>query len=758
MRSLRKVRKWKVRRRLFALGMAGVIVLQGTPALAQTDYKKSYSMDGVTYKDIYDGSASKRGSDETDAAIAAVTHNGALEAWAKVASNVFASDKKYYYPYSKDSFKDTFGKNGRYLDLVSALGNSGRNLTVDKSIPCPLKIKTRYKPMNKENKEPDTAGNISDSIWRTGLQVANSRKSAMDAMMQVIPDMRENSHMTADRMIERNYIPALDNSDADNVLYTFVGANQQRGGTLGYEYNVLGLVFYDFQYCPIPDEEVTYFSDETNNVINSPSKYVNEKKSSDQVDVNSLQYFRSTDSKLDISSLDNSKSSTPSTLTLSKSEGTTNSVTNTFTDTKNVTYGQTISNAFRFGKANDFFGSTLTLGFSFTEAYTTAFANTETSGTSENKSSTASYQVPAYSIMSVAQDTTEKEVELEYKNAVVISYKVAVVGMNGSYYCDAGNLDLKGYTQNQICTIFGSADRNGANYSSTDDAITNMIKRYKKAKKDGNNANEENFYTLATKKYSKSKHDANVKNGKKKNWLTKTPVINWNAMDKVYNQADLNNTMDSKHHVMNVTGAHISGKTTETKYTVSDPALCKPLNQTKTYTDDNLRTVVTSKNISVDNSINLSDYVVAGFFKDGTKFPLDATKGTWVIVDDNGNEIKDSDIAALKKNAGKNLVLQPKKPGTVNLMYMIDEGDNAYYYLDSKNVNTKITNDSLQSAAMIEVNIHSNAASAAAASIFSGENKAGVVAIVFVLVLILAGTGFVIYRKRKTIGEKHSKN
>ena len=756
MKNLGKVRKRNLGRRMLALGMAGALVLQGAPAMqgvpasAQSKYKDSFTVDGIKYHDIYNGSAS-RSSDVTDDVIAAVTYDGALQSWAKTAANVFASDGKYYFPYDKKSFNKTFGSSGKYIDLVSALGNSGRNLPGDKNISCPLSINTMYKNQDGKSKDIGTQkDNVKDRVMRTGLQVANSRKSALDAMMQIMQDMRQGK-MKASRMLERNYIPALDNGDRDNVLYTFAASNQRVGGTLKYEYNVLGLVFYDFEYCPIPDESVTYFTDQTNDVMNHPSKYITESGLSKKVD--GLQYSREANSTLDVSTLDNSKSSTPSTLSLSKSEGVTNSVTNTFTKSENISYGQSITNAFRFGKQTSFFGDTLTLGFTFNEAYSTAFSDAETSGKTDTKTSTASYQVPAYSIMSVAQDTTEKAVELEYKNAVAMTYKVAVVGMNGTYYCDAGNLDLKGYTQNQICTIFGSADRKGEGYSSTEDAITNMIKRCNKAKKDGNNANEENFYTLATKQYSKSMHDANVRDGKTDNWLSKTPVINWNNMNNYCTQTDVNSQMDKKHHVMNVSGAHISGKTVETKYTVADPALCKPLNQTKAYTDDNLRTAVTSKNITVDSSINLSDYVVAGSFKDGTKFPLDATKGRWAMVNDDGKEISSSDVATLKKNAGKSLVLKPKKAGTVNLMYMIDEGDNAYYYLDTKhnNKNTKITNDSLQSSAMIEVNIHSNAASAAAASIFSGENKAGLAAIVCVLVLIVAGTGFVIYRKRRKV-------
>lgn len=750
MRSLTKAKKLNMGRRLFALGMAGAIILQGIPASAQTDYKKSYSVDGVTYHDIYDGKATGRGEDETDAAIAAVTHDGALEAWAKVAANVFASNEDYYFPNGGKSFNDTFGTKGKYFNIVSALGNAGRKLPAagTESISCPLKLFTRYKPMNGKNEEPKTADNVDDSIWRTGLQVANSRKSALDAMMQVVRDMRK-GEMSTSMMLERNYIPQLDNSDKDNVLYTFVGSNQRVGLTLKYEYNVLGLVFYDFQYCPIPDEDVTYFTDETNQVIDNPSKYLAEDGLNRSVD--GLGYTFHNDSKLDIKSLDNSKSATASTLTLSKSNATTKSMSNTVNNSKTVNYGQSISNTFSFGKMDAFFKDTLTIGFTFSEAYQSAFSETQSTSTTETDSSSATYQVPAYSIMSVSEDKTTQKVTVEYKNAVAMSYKVAVVGMNGTYYCDAGNLDLKGYTQNQICTVFGSADREGKNYDSTEDAITNMMKRYKKAKKDGNNANEENYYTLATKQYSKSIHDANVRDKKTENWLTKTPVVVWNDMEKMYSFSDLNSTMDAKHHVMNVAGAKIDGTAEVTKYIVSDPALCKPLNQTKAYTDDNLRTAVTSKNISVDSSINLSEYTVAGFFNDGTKFPLDSTKGTWVMVDDNGNEIEDSDIATLKKNAGKNLVLTPKEAGTVNLMYAIDEGDNAYYYLDSNNgnKNTKITNDSLQSTAMIEVNIHSNAASAAAASIFAGENTAGGIAVICVIVLIVAGTGFVIYRKRK---------
>lgn len=754
MRSIRKVKKSSIGRRLFAFGLAGLIVLQGIPVSAKQSYKKSYSVNGITYHDIYDGKTTGRGEDETDDAIAAVTYDGALEAWAKAAANVFASDKNYYFPYKGKSFDTSFGQKGKYVYVVGALGNSGRNLGVDNNITCPLKINTAYKNMDGDSKkEPKTQtghdGNTKDRIMRTGLQVANSRNSALKAMMQLMKNMREGK-MDADRMLDRNYIPALDNSDKDTVLYTFVGCNQQVGGTLKYEYNVFGLVFYDFQYCPIPNEDVTYFTDETNQVMENPSKYLVEDGLNRSID--GLGYTFHDDSEIDITSLDNSKSGTANTLTLSKSDSTTETMSNTFSKSETISYGQSITNTFNFGKNDAFFKDSLSIGFTFSEAYQSAFSETKTVSKTESDTSSASYQVPAYSIMSVSSDKTTQKVNIKYKNAVAMSYKVAIVGMNGTYYCDAGNLDLKGYTQNQICTIFGSANRQGENVDSTEDAITNMIKRYKKAKKDGNNANEENYYTLATKQYSKSIHEKNVSNNKKDNWLTNTPVVDWKNMEVMYKPfSDLNNTMDTKYHVMNVAGATIDGTAEVTKYTVSAPALCQPLNQTKAYMDNNLHTVVTSKNISVDDNINLSDFTVAGFFKNGTKFPLDSTKGKWVMVDDDGNEIEDSDVATLKKNAGKSLVLTPKKTGKVNLLYMIDEGDNAYYYLDTKNgnANTKITNDSLQSSAMIEVTIHSNAASAAAASIFAGENTAGVAAVVCVLILIVAGTGFVIYKKRK---------
>lgn len=738
-------------RRLFALGMAGAIVLQGIPASAKQSYKKSYSVNGITYHDIYDGKTTGRGEDETDAAIAAVTRDGALEAWAKVAANVYASNEDYYFPYKDKSFNDSFGTKGKYVYVVGALGNSGRNLAADNNITCPLAINKAYKNMDGDSsKEPGKQGdNVKDRIMRTGLQVANSRGFVLDAMMKLMEDMREGK-MDAGRMKDRNYIPALDNSDKDTVLYTLVGCNQRVGGTLKYEYNVFGLVFYDFQYCPIPDENVTYFTDETNQVMKNPSKYM----SGENVSVDGLNYTFQSDSELDITSLDNSKSASTNTLTLSKSDSKTETVSNTFNKSETISYGQSISNSFSFGKQEAFFKDTLTIGFTFSEAYQSGFSETGSISKTEGGSSSASYQVPPYSIMSVSTDQTKQAVTLKYKNAVAMSYKAAIVGMNGTYYCDAGNLDLKGYTQNQICTIFGSVDGKGKSYDSTEDAITNMVNRYKKANKNGNNSNEENYYTLATEHYSKSIHDKNVSNGKKENWLA--TKLDWKNMEKVYTFSGLNSTMDNKHHVMDVAGATIEGTADITKYTVLSPALCQPLNQTKAYTDNNLRTVVTSKNITVDEDINLSDYTVAGFFKNGTKFPLDTTKGKWVMADDNGKEIKDSDVATLQKNAGKSSVLTPKKAGKVNLLYMIDEGDNAYYYLDSKNdnANTKITNDSLQSSAMIAVTIHSNAASAAAASIFSGENTAGLISIVCVLVLMVGGIGFVIYRKRKNGAKK----
>lgn len=722
---MREKRFLGVGRRLLAIGMAfavcaQIMLLSVTTAAAKEipySYAKSYTDEetGITYFDICNGSAQNRPTAEKDVMKAAIQYGDTLQNWSKVAYDIIGSNKNNYSPYGSDSFSKCWGNsNPTYFDMVSELCKTDEGM-----------IKGSRKK---------------DSSYRTGLQVGYSLSDAKDAMYN-IPVYLRNGDVKASNIQKYSDVPILDDDSNRLVLYDFVGNLEKYGGTHKYHYNVFGLVFYDLEFCPIKDEDAVYFSTPMEEMLQSTSEEV--------ASCDGFKLATNTSQGIAVTTLSND-SGQEMTMEVGNEVTYSQSLSNSFEETSGATYGQEIGAMIHFGNDSSKVQGELSLGFSFEEMYEKAYGSAEENGKEETSTSSISYPVPAYSTVSVSKNVSEKNISIDYKQAVAIKYKTAVVAIRGGFYDDnAAVLDVKGYEQATLSTVFGAVNQNNESNGTTDDSIAALKNRYDTYKKDGNNNIEKKAYTLQTKKEA-------GKSGTE----TLSRALNWAEIEKQsYGIKSLIDNLNNKSHTLSTVNATMTGKEIMTEYHSSDPVVTNPLKSIKVYKDSLLKRAVTTENITVGKDLAFSGYILEGFFEDGaTQYPdFDATKGYWILTDAKGNEIESSDIAELVTDGGNNQRLKANKAGTVYIKYVISEDEeDGYYYFDAPSASAKqIKNSDLKSIPFIRVSIHNNDAETFAASMFSGDNP-GLIAIIVVVVLIIAAVVFVIIKRKRAAAKDTS--
>ena len=143
----------------------------------------------------------------------------------------------------------------------------------------------------------------------------------------------------------------------------------------------------------------------------------------------------------------------------------------------------------------------------------------------------------------------------------------------------------------------------------------------------------------------------------------------------------------------------------------------------------------------------ISNYVLKAVFKDGTDYPyFDKSKGKWLLTDEDGNEVKNSEVAELKTSSGGSTRVIAKAMGNVYLTYRPDDGAYSYYDESAKKT-VSISSRDIESTS-IRIRVYGSRTEANAASMFSGENPTGIVLII-VVVLIIAGATYLVVKRRK---------
>lgn len=113
---------------------------------------------------------------------------------------------------------------------------------------------------------------------------------------------------------------------------------------------------------------------------------------------------------------------------------------------------------------------------------------------------------------------------------------------------------------------------------------------------------------------------------------------------------------------------------------------------------------ITEYNIGSGNSMILDSIELAGLnAKNAPYYGFNQDKGEWILVDENGQELSNDDVAYLETNpmTGTTKLIAGHEGGTVYLKYLIDE--DVYSTASSTKVYT--ANNELESTAVIQINV-----------------------------------------------------
>lgn len=619
------------------------------------------------------------------------------------------------------------------------------------------------------------------NAWATGLQMGNSLADAGNAMYDVVTTYLS-PKLTPAELRKYSDIPLLgsDQTDKQVVAYSFVGTSERRSSGK-FDYNCFGFVFYDFELVPIVEtKEEDYgtnliYTKGTVNALDALSKGT--AMHADGLDYTPVSNGGKGETTVDRASFDNSDnggtitgainysdSSTESTTkneSQSENSSTTSNQSETFTYThtsqkKGRLKGATRTNAFSAGE---------TLGFSETwgTAYTEGKSSTSSSTVSEGASANAT--VNPYSILSISQNKASSSLTLQYQQPCVISYKVAMVSIAGTY---DNNTHPENYPQLQFCTIFGNVDQDGKEDDTGDDAIDRLKKRIDAMDENNGNGIENQCYTRATRYNPGQKvgeSDPEVLS-KKTNFIETNEESRTGRNYTYTSPKTLNNYL----HLMSTHGGAMSASADSITYRMSQ-IVAKPFRviDAKLKDDSNSTDLYLYKG---ETSVGLNAKLSAYFSGGKTEWPgfKDTAKsGSWYIVDRHGNNIAETNeydeqttdnITLAQIDNGKWVLdcnAGTKDGTTVYLQYKFNDGYYSYYD-KSKGKDMPITLEDYKAdegkLPMITVHCYMTSAQAQRAkrlnaSMFAGDGAGGWIAVVVVVVLVLAGGIFVLYRKRK---------
>lgn len=478
-----------------------------------------------------------------------------------------------------------------------------------------------------------------------------------------------------------------------------------------YEYDVMGEVFYDYQFIPIADDSAIAYSDELQKMMADANASV---ASCDGFSFNSA-----TDSNAVYTTIDNPLPE-KKTVTVGQEFSYSGSAENEFetsTETEN-TIGYDISASIGAGieAGPEWLKTKLDMEADFSKAYENSIgrgdSSSTTNGTEWEKTTTTEVEseVPAYSTVTVYSDAATRDVTVSYDNACYVSYKVLIFSINGEFALNGSSISAKNYTQKSYATIFGNVDENEKTTGSRKDALEAVHDRYTAYFK-GDTTNEDTVYSKVY-TWNGSAFD----NGKqvRVDWSVFKERSKDDHPDTMYSdREELEWNWHYNTHAMTYVGATMTASEKSVTYHYSEPLVSEPLKQIKL-----LKTKISTKSLSQvtllpNKKFLFSDYPLKAYFADGTDYStFDQSKGKWVLCDEDGNEVESSDVIKLGTDGGGNLHVKGIAQGTGYVKYVINEGgleEGGYSYYDAATKTSYPISNADITSAFIEFDVYGKA-------------------------------------------------
>lgn len=618
----------KLGKKLLTLLVAGAM-LTGlmTPALAAEGDATQVTNDKgrvLYFKDI---GADYLMTDDVAFYKKAIQSNGFFKDWVSIAYNVFESQSDSYWDHAGDGWDGSYGKNGTYIDFVDYMLNA-KDRTIEEA------------GVAKEN----VAGYVS-----TGLSVANSLAEVQARAADDIASL-PNRKLTGADFLKRHKMESLTDT-GQLVLYSTVTTFDRYGRTEQIGYDSFTIAFYDFQLHVLSNEDV--------------------------LDAKTTADTSAVEDGFVALATNEGKGDMQQSVTLANTVS--ESLSATLSNSETYTFGESIGMTYSYGAkipVPELPGAEVTSGFSITgnlsysQAMQTAYSKTESETYSTNKSSTATYTVPAHTKLMAQQTSAQTRVTQTYDCPVGITYKVAIFSMCGTCYDDNAatqSFSTAGYEQRSFVTHFGA---------STDaaDAVESLFQRATNHK-DDTSYDETYGCTKGT------DDDGDV-------WCT---GLNWkNIIDQgvpsskvsgLKGGTTLTYALDDTYPMSSAGGVtSIVQDSVTTTLGTAQPIL--PIASTYIpWQVDNDWSLDRAFELTVGETVPISSYRVKACDKDAVDYyGFVATKGTWKIVDANGKETT-SDVARMVYDSVTgSQILEATGEGRIYVKYFIPE--NTYYTYD----------------------------------------------------------------------------
>ena len=534
------------------------------------------------------------------------------------------------------------------------------------------------------------------NTYSTGLKYAANLNDVQDEAFNQLANLNDREYGHADDYRKQHEIKAMSDTKGEDspVLYSIVATRDKKGILSCYQYNAMGIAFYDFKLEETPSNSGFSISVPLTDAQKETIK--KNIAAGSNVDLAGFKLTKNSGSSTTYA-VNNSTSPMSSshafTKHTSRSVSDTNSISHSFTSgsEKNGSYtvdtSKTILSALFSGELSGGYSLTTEEAQSFTKDHNVTTEN------SEETTSSHEYEIPAYSAAELEQNTNSKQYEEAYNRPVYITYKVAVFSMAGGQ--KGSRFDFDTYSQRSFFSEIGS-DQTAAWKNLKDRTNASVIKDYTFSKAHG-------LTKLTGKSYVSdffwpwSAHTV-------LNFNWDSPYIDSIRWDEVINKANLmgidgNDATTGEKAVKTLTTQFPVSQTSGTivTKTASEEIKLKGFISTK-----QLETVSLADNtrgtydIAEGTTLPLNSIRLIGTNTEGTDFVgFNPNLGTWVLTDEYGNFIEDCDLGTVTKDASGNPIFKAAtgQTGTAYLKYIVN--DNVYRVygqdnVDSSKVNTPV--------------------------------------------------------------------
>ncbi|MCF0260712.1 MAG: hypothetical protein HUJ54_12710, partial [Erysipelotrichaceae bacterium] len=661
--------------------------------------KKWFRQDGMNFYDIEDGKVTGRlDLDDTfglmkktilsqDTAAAPTL----LQCWASIANGIIASNPSSYFSYGDE---DGFGE-GKSFDLYKM--RFTHDVQNGKGYYGNL-----YKLLsNPESTYQTTNDGANSSRWRqdintysSGLQSAQNLAQVQEAAFRALADLNGSRNAKAEDFKEKNEIKAMsDTAPKDGkqgsgtpALYTFVATRDRQGATFAYDYNLIGLAFYDFTLQPLTGDNGT--------AVKTALDGLTMAQAAEQVQKGgTIKGFKYTDNPTAAKSVDEKYNYSDAAITVEKTLGTSGSTKASYSESTGHDFkiSNEVKTNFQYNWGVDMANRcVIDIGYAFGHEDLTKMAKSEDHSVSKdfNESSKQTIVIPAHTMLAIESSSSEKSVTEEYSRPVAISYKTAVFSMNGRYYDDNAavlSFSTVGYQQRSFFAEIGSSKYSQAAWSNLKARAVDHVG------------------DCGFDKATGITRQIGLKHGSgyyKYDWdHPRTDSLDWN---------DIQSKMEQLRPADDLTNDYVLDFAAAKKYLVdllpfslSGGSLLCDSRTTKVAIKEFLP-IKTLARVTLGNSgqenmtltpgetVKLSSLNLAGTDPDGVSFHgFDPAKGQWKLTDEQGNVLNASDLGNIAVNANGDTVFTAGRSrlGTVYVKYFVNE--NAYKLADQSMVNPR---------------------------------------------------------------------